>query len=82
MRLTTIALCLSMIACHGSPTEPRILTIAEGLWTGDGACLLVQAPSIIPQQFRLVIAVDRTDKPCSVAWAAGNRIGVIFHESR
>lgn len=39
MRLATIAICVLAIACNGSPTEPRVTSIAEGIWSGDGACL-------------------------------------------
>ncbi len=39
--LAVPALCGSLLACHGSPAEPREAPLANGRWTGDGACLAV-----------------------------------------
>ena len=47
MRLTSIVLCFSLLACNGSPTEPRAGAITDGRWTGDGACLMVQTTSTL-----------------------------------
>lgn len=47
MRLAIMALCFSLMACNGSPTEPRAVSIAEGRWTGDGACLVVQGTATL-----------------------------------
>ena len=38
MRLVRVAICFLLLACNGSPTEPSV-SIADGIWTGDGACL-------------------------------------------
>ena len=39
--LALSAVCGFLPACHGSPTEPRETALANGRWTGDGACLAV-----------------------------------------
>jgi len=36
-----LILCVLSVACHGSPTEPGMMTLAAGRWTGGGACLSV-----------------------------------------
>jgi hypothetical protein len=63
MRFTTIALCISMIACHGSPTEPRALAIADGRWTGDGACLLVRNANVLPHTTTLIAGCGHGEFP-------------------
>lgn len=43
MRRLLVFIALFVISCGGSPTEPRTLRIADGRWTGDGACLTVRS---------------------------------------
>jgi hypothetical protein len=48
--ITTGLLVLTLIACNGSPTEPRVRAIAEGLWTGEGGvCLRVPSVNQTPR---------------------------------
>ena len=54
IRITTGLLVLTLIACNGSPTEPRVRAIAEGLWTGDGACLRVPSANQVPRTTTLI----------------------------
>lgn len=50
MRFATGLLVLTLMACNGSPTEPRVGALAEGLWTGDnGVCLRVPAANQTPR---------------------------------
>jgi hypothetical protein len=50
MRITTGLLVLTLMTCNGSPTEPRVRAIAEGLWTGDGGvCLRVPSVNQTPR---------------------------------
>jgi len=46
-----------------------------------GACLEVESPVGIPNDFNLVIKADDVTRPCSVAWRAARRIGVHFAEA-
>jgi len=39
--LAVPALCGALLACQGSPTQPRETALANGRWTGDGACFAV-----------------------------------------
>jgi len=43
-----------------------------------GACLEVESPVGIPNDFNLVIKADDVTRPCSIAWHAARRIGVRF----
>jgi hypothetical protein len=43
-----------------------------------GACLHVPNVVGIPQEFELLIALDRTVRPCTVKWRTTNQIGVSF----
>lgn len=64
MRYAAIALYLSMLACHGSPTEPRVHAIADGRWTGDGACLMVRSsPNISPYTSTLIAGCGHGEFP-------------------
>ena len=58
MRLATIAICFSLVACNGSPTEPHPGTIAEGTWTGDGACL-----AVVQQKATLIVGCGHGEFP-------------------
>lgn len=58
MRLATIAICFSLIACNGSPTEPRTVTIADGIWSGDGACL-----GVIQKKSTLIVGCGHGEFP-------------------
>jgi hypothetical protein len=51
-----------------------VRNISEG-----GACLEVESPIGIPQDFDLHIASDHVTKPCHLVWAGQRRIGVSFH---
>lgn len=45
----------------------------------EGAAIDVENPAFVPQQFRLVMAKDRsTVHECRVAWIQKNRIGLTF----
>ena len=44
----------------------------------DGAAIDVENPAFVPQQFRLVMANDKTVHECRIAWIQQNRIGVTF----
>ena len=44
----------------------------------SGACLLVQSPIGIPDDFDLVLDREKTPRRCHVAWRTANRIGVKF----
>ena len=63
MRLTSTLLMLSLVACHGSPTEPRATAIADGRWTGDGACLLVRNANTYPHTSTLSVGCGHGEFP-------------------
>jgi hypothetical protein len=44
----------------------------------EGAAIEVENPAFVPQQFRLVMANDKTVHECRIAWIQQNRIGVAF----
>jgi len=44
----------------------------------SGACLEVQSPLGIPEQFTLVVKPDDLKRSCQVAWRSAGRIGVLF----
>ena len=44
----------------------------------SGACLEVESPVGIPDDFVLVIESDRFKQPCHVVWRTANRLGVEF----
>ena len=43
-----------------------------------GACLLVQSPIGIPDDFDLLLDRERAPRRCHVVWRSANRIGVKF----
>jgi PilZ domain len=43
-----------------------------------GACLEVESPVGIPDQFTLLIENDHLHRPCRVSWRKEKRIGVTF----
>lgn len=54
MRARTLLFVLLLLACNsGGPTEPRALAIASGKWSGNGACLIVDADNDHPRNARL-----------------------------
>ncbi len=64
MRIGTLVLALSIVACNGSPTEPRAMVIADGRWTGDGACLQVRSsPNISPHTSTLIVGCGHGEFP-------------------
>jgi hypothetical protein len=50
-----------------------IVNISDG-----GACILLSHGVAVPDSFNLAIDHDGRMRGCSVAWRAGNRIGVSF----
>ena len=46
--------------------------------TRSGACLLVESPIGIPDQFELVLSDDKSRRQCRVAWRSADQIGVAF----
>jgi hypothetical protein len=50
-----------------------VRNISEG-----GACLEVDSPVGVPEDFTLVIESDHMKRPCQVRWRTGKRIGVQF----
>jgi hypothetical protein len=46
MRITTFLVCLAMLACHGSPTEPDGTTLPTGTWSNNGTCLIVSESAV------------------------------------
>jgi hypothetical protein len=46
--------------------------------SATGACLEIESPVGIPNDFTLVIKSDDVTRPCHVAWRAARRIGVRF----
>ena len=43
-----------------------------------GACLEIESPVGIPNDFTLVISKDNVKRPCHVMWRSARRIGVRF----
>jgi PilZ domain len=46
--------------------------------SGTGACLEIESPVGIPNNFTLVISKDNLKRPCRVAWRSARRIGIRF----
>lgn len=46
--------------------------------TTVGACLEVESPIGIPDEFVLVIENDKLKQPCHVIWRTAHRLGVEF----
>ena len=44
----------------------------------DGACLVVESPIGIPDNFELVLVNERTAKRCQLIWRKEKQIGVQF----
>lgn len=63
MRLTVVTLCLALMACNGSPTEPQAHAIADGRWSGDGACLLVRNANVFPHTTTLIAGCGHGEFP-------------------
>ena len=53
----------------------RVRNISE-----TGACLEVESPVGIPDQFTLLIENDHLHRPCHVSWRKEKRIGVTFEQ--
>ena len=49
--------------------------------TRSGACLLVESPIGIPDQFELVLSGDKSRRQCRVAWRSADQIGVAFAQT-
>ena len=43
-----------------------------------GACLQIESPIGIPDQFDLVLSSDGETKPCRVVWRKVQRLGIAF----
>lgn len=43
-----------------------------------GACLMVESPVGIPNEFALVLDREKVPRRCRVVWRSANRIGVAF----
>ena len=43
-----------------------------------GACLEVDSPVGIPDQFTLLIEHDHVQRPCRISWRKEKRIGIAF----
>jgi len=43
-----------------------------------GACLMVESPVGIPNEFDLVLDREKRPRRCHVAWRSANKIGVEF----
>jgi hypothetical protein len=41
MRVAAAVLVVAMLACNGSPTEPRPTTLTTGTWSSQNTCLIV-----------------------------------------
>lgn len=52
-----------LTGCHASPTEPRARAVADGRWTGDGACLLVPSANQSPRTASLSAGCGRGEFP-------------------
>ncbi len=64
VRVAVLAVALSIVACNGGPTEPRAMVIADGRWTGDGACLMVRSsPNISPHTSTLIAGCGHGEFP-------------------
>jgi hypothetical protein len=46
--------------------------------SGAGACLEVESPIGIPDDFTLLVDIDHLRRPCRVSWRKDKRIGVVF----
>jgi hypothetical protein len=46
-----------------------------------GACLEIESPVGIPNNFTLVISKDNLKRPCHVAWRSARRIGIRFDQA-
>lgn len=46
--------------------------------SGTGACLEIESPVGIPNDFTLVISKDNVKRSCHAAWRSARRIGVRF----
>ena len=61
------------IAFGGGIVDCTVRNLSE-----TGGALDVISAVGIPDNFTLVIAVDRIQRPCRVAWRKATRIGVLF----
>jgi hypothetical protein len=58
---------------RASAIDCAIVNISDG-----GACILLSNATVVPDAFNLTIDHDGEMRGCTVAWRAGNRIGVAF----
>ncbi|WP_048755490.1 PilZ domain-containing protein [Afipia felis] len=61
------------IAFGGAIVDCTVRNLSE-----TGAALDVVSSVGIPDRFTLIVAVDRVQRPCRVAWRKATRIGVLF----
>jgi hypothetical protein len=63
-----------IIFSPGSPlTDCMVLDLSIG-----GACLELESPPLIPDEFDLTFDEARTLRPCRVVWRLDCKIGVVF----
>jgi PilZ domain len=59
---------------RGSDIECTVRDLSDA-----GACLLVESPVGIPDEFDLVLDCEKTPRHCRALWTRANKIGVEFH---
>ena len=47
MRIAAAIVMFSIVACNGSPTEPRATTLSTGTWSNQGTCLIVNESTCV-----------------------------------
>lgn len=63
MKRVLMLLAIILCSCHGSPTEPRMLALTDGKWSGDGACLVVLNANVYPHTSTLTAGCGRGQFP-------------------
>jgi hypothetical protein len=58
--------------------QKSVINCAVRNLSGTGACLEVESPMGIPDNFTLLIESECLRRPCVVAWRSMTRIGVAF----
>ncbi len=64
---------LAYVSSGGSVMSCKVRNISP-----QGAAIEVENPAFVPEQFRLVLARDRSVFECRVVWIQENRIGLNF----
>ncbi|HSP16826.1 MAG TPA: MerR family transcriptional regulator [Thermoanaerobaculia bacterium] len=64
LKILGTVLTLFLLACNNGPTEPRAFVIADGRWSGDGACLLVRSSqNTFPHSITLIAGCGHGEMP-------------------